>query len=234
MRKASRPVSRGRRGLLLGGLAAILGPRAVSAQPTAKVARVGVLASSTEENFAPNVTGFRGALAATGWVEGRNLTLGVRYPGEQYAHLPELAAGAATCSPSHRGLGADRLTARPAHDTRSTMSVALTGGREPVDTKPPMRRPAGAHDDRFALNEDSPYLLPAAAVVQKARVDQAHHCSSNCSQDGQCRRAALSARRFLTALRTSKPAWGGVWLEWLEYAAVRAGLTPRRRRGYSP
>lgn len=92
MSKASRPVSRERRGLLLGGLAAILGLRAASAQPVTKVARVGVLASSTEENFAPSVKVFREALAATGWVEGRNLTLDVRYPGEQYAHLPELAA----------------------------------------------------------------------------------------------------------------------------------------------
>jgi hypothetical protein len=25
-----------------------------------------------------------------------------------------------------------------------------------------------------------------------------------------------------------------VWLDWLEYAAARAGLTSRRRRGYSP
>ncbi len=177
---------------------------------------------------------FRDALAATGWVEGRNLTWDGRSPGEQYAHRPELAAGAATGSPSRRGLGADRLTARPARDTRSTMSVALTGEREQVDTKPPMRRPAGAHDDRFALNEDSPFLLLAAAVVQQARVDQAHHCSSSCTKYGPCRRAALSARRFLTALRTSTPAWGGVWLEWLEYAAGRAGLTPRRRKGYSP
>ena len=60
------------------------------AQP-AKTARVGVLASSTEANFGPNVTVFREALRAAGWVEGRNLILHVRYAGEQYARLPELA-----------------------------------------------------------------------------------------------------------------------------------------------
>jgi len=55
-------------------------------------ARVGVLASSTEENFAPSVKVFREALRAAGWVEGQNLTLEVRYAGERYARLPELAA----------------------------------------------------------------------------------------------------------------------------------------------
>src|SRR5215472_7284035 len=60
------------------------------AQP-AKTARVGVLASSTEANFGPNVTVFREALRAAGWVEGRNLILHVRYAGGQYARLPELA-----------------------------------------------------------------------------------------------------------------------------------------------
>ena len=55
-----------------------------------KTARVGVLASSTEGNFGPNVKVFREALGATGWVEGRNLTLHVRYAGEQYGRLPEL------------------------------------------------------------------------------------------------------------------------------------------------
>jgi putative tryptophan/tyrosine transport system substrate-binding protein len=60
------------------------------AQPS-KTARVGVLASSTEANFGPNVKAFREALGAAGWVEGRNLTLDIRYAGEQYARLPELA-----------------------------------------------------------------------------------------------------------------------------------------------
>ena len=61
------------------------------AQPP-KTARVGVLASSTEGNFGPSVQVFREALGAAGWVEGRNLTLHVRYPGEQYGRLPELAS----------------------------------------------------------------------------------------------------------------------------------------------
>jgi putative ABC transport system substrate-binding protein len=70
----------------------VAAPLAAEAQPDAKLARVGVLASSTQANFEPSVKVFREALHAAGWVEGRNLTLDVRYPGEQYARLPELAA----------------------------------------------------------------------------------------------------------------------------------------------
>jgi putative ABC transport system substrate-binding protein len=57
-----------------------------------KHARVGVLASSSETNFGPSVRVFREALHAAGWVEGQNLTVEVRYPGGQYAQLPDLAA----------------------------------------------------------------------------------------------------------------------------------------------
>src|SRR5437660_10376033 len=68
----------------------VLSPVAVEAQQAGTVHRVGVLASSTEANFGPSVKVFREALHAAGWVEGRNLTLDVRYS-EQYARLPELA-----------------------------------------------------------------------------------------------------------------------------------------------
>jgi hypothetical protein len=137
-------------------------------------------------------------------------------------------------APSLCEVGADRLTAPLPRDTRSIMSAVLIGEREQVDATPTKLYPPLAHNDRFALNEDSPFLLLAAAVVQQARVDQAHQCSSNCQKSGQCQRAAISARLFLTALHRSNPALGGVWLDWMQYAAVRAGLTPRRRRGYSP
>jgi len=53
----------------------------------------------------------------------------------------------ATCSPSLREVGADRLTARPARDTRSTMRAVLIGEQEQVDTKPPKRQPMFAHED---------------------------------------------------------------------------------------
>jgi putative ABC transport system substrate-binding protein len=77
---------------VLATLALLAAPLAAGAQQAGKVSRVGVLASSTEANFEPSVKVFREALQAAGWVEGRNLTVEVRYPGQQYARLPELAA----------------------------------------------------------------------------------------------------------------------------------------------
>jgi putative tryptophan/tyrosine transport system substrate-binding protein len=47
--------------------------------------------SSIEANFGPSDKVFRETLHATGWVDGRNVTLDVRYPGDQYARLQELA-----------------------------------------------------------------------------------------------------------------------------------------------
>ena len=134
--------------------------------------------------------------------------------------------------PSRRDLGAVHLTARPAPDTCSAMSAALTVEGTQVETKPPKRQLAAAHENRSGVDEVSRFVLLAAAAVHQARMDQAHRCSSNYKKWVQCQRATISARLFLTALRTSDPAWGGVWLDWLQYAAVRAGLTPRRRRGY--
>ncbi len=84
--------------------------------------------------------------------------------------------------PSRRDLGAVHLTARPARGTRSAMSAALAADGKQVETKPPNRQLAAAHEDRFALDEVSPFVLLAAAVVHQARMDQAHRCSSNCKK----------------------------------------------------
>jgi putative ABC transport system substrate-binding protein len=81
-----------RRAFIAGTLALLAAPLAADAQTAGKVSQVGVLASSTEANFEPSVRVFREALHAAGWVEGRNLTVEVRYPGQQYTRLPELAA----------------------------------------------------------------------------------------------------------------------------------------------
>lgn len=80
-----------RRALFATALAALFGVRGAHAQPAARTARVGVLASSTEAAFAANVEVFRRALQELGWVEGRNLALEVRYA-DTYQGLPDLAA----------------------------------------------------------------------------------------------------------------------------------------------
>jgi putative ABC transport system substrate-binding protein len=80
-----------RRVFSTGVLALLAAPPAAEAQQTEKMYRIGVLASSTEANFGPNVKVFRQALNAAGWMDGRNVTFHVLYAGEQYGRLPELA-----------------------------------------------------------------------------------------------------------------------------------------------
>jgi putative ABC transport system substrate-binding protein len=81
-----------RRAFLVASVTALVGPRAGRAQPAPRVARVGVLASSTEENFAAGVKAFRDGLRERGWIEGQNLTIEARYAEERYDRLPVLAA----------------------------------------------------------------------------------------------------------------------------------------------
>jgi len=68
---------RGFLGALAGGLLAA--PLAVEAQPGGKTARIGVLYPGTDNSvFRGNFDGFRQALGAAGYVEGRNLAFDVR------------------------------------------------------------------------------------------------------------------------------------------------------------
>jgi putative ABC transport system substrate-binding protein len=80
-----------RRAFLRGSLAVLLAPRGALAQPV-KVARLGLLASSTEENFAASLKIFRTSLRELGWAEGQTLTIEARYAGARYDQLPALAA----------------------------------------------------------------------------------------------------------------------------------------------
>jgi putative ABC transport system substrate-binding protein len=74
-------------GVLLGPLVA---PVATTAQPVAKVARVGYL--TTGERLSPLGEAFKGALGEHGWVEGKNLVIEYRFGGDKYEALRALAA----------------------------------------------------------------------------------------------------------------------------------------------
>ncbi len=81
-----------RRALLLASLTGVINPRAVRAQQTPRVARVGILGPTTAEAFAYGVDVFRERLRDRGWVEGQNLTIEVRFADARYERLSALAA----------------------------------------------------------------------------------------------------------------------------------------------
>jgi putative ABC transport system substrate-binding protein len=80
-----------RRALLATTVATLFALSGARAQQMPRMAKVGVLPSSTEATFAANVEVFRTALRELGWIEGQNLKLEVRYA-NAYPQLPILAA----------------------------------------------------------------------------------------------------------------------------------------------
>ena len=62
-------------------------------------ARVGILFASTEASWADSIKAFREGLRKRGWLEGKNLTLDIRYANGRYDQLDALAAGIVASQP---------------------------------------------------------------------------------------------------------------------------------------
>lgn len=83
------PLSLDDRRRFLAGVGALLAAPCVSAQPTR--AHIGFLATGTPESSAANRKAFFDALAEKGWIEGKNLTVDVRYADGQLERHEALA-----------------------------------------------------------------------------------------------------------------------------------------------
>lgn len=81
-----------RRVLLASCAAAALLPRAFAGQSAKGVARIGWVTAQQASSLTPYVEAFRSGLADLGYVEGRNLTLVLRYGDDRLERVPELAA----------------------------------------------------------------------------------------------------------------------------------------------
>src|SRR3954470_11991834 len=80
-----------RRDLLVAIAAAAVSP-ALAQSPRRKSLRVGVLAGDTAITAGKRLQAFREGMQALGYVEGRNLTIEIRYADNNYEHLAGLAA----------------------------------------------------------------------------------------------------------------------------------------------
>src|SRR5215470_4205226 len=67
-------------------------PLAARAQRSGKVARIGLLGTTSPSGYASQVEGFRLGLRDLGYVEGTNLIIEYRWAEGSYTRLPELAA----------------------------------------------------------------------------------------------------------------------------------------------
>ena len=102
-----------------------------AAQQTGKVARIGVLDTSTASSSAAQWQAFRHELSKLGWIEGKNIAFEYRFAEQKSERLPELAADLV-------GLKVDLIvvTAGPAaamaKKATSTIPIVMTNAADPV------------------------------------------------------------------------------------------------------
>ena len=120
-----------RRLFLLASLGSLAAPWSARAQPTAKAHRIGVLYPGADNSiFRGNFDGFRQALEAAGYVEGRNVTFNVRVGDGR--PLPPLATELASARPELI-LAVARPGVLAMHALKSTIPVvALDLESDPV------------------------------------------------------------------------------------------------------
>jgi putative ABC transport system substrate-binding protein len=114
-------------------IAVALAPRTGSSQQAVKVARIGVLVTSSAAFAGPNVDVFRQRLRELGYVEGQNLVLEVRYADGKAERLPSFATELV-------GLRVDAIltegtpAARAAKQATATIPIVLGTIADPVGT----------------------------------------------------------------------------------------------------
>jgi ABC-type uncharacterized transport system substrate-binding protein len=102
-----------------------------SAQNTESQPIVGILRINTADAIEPIATGFRDALAALGWVDGRNIRLEVRLAEGHAERLPELAQSLVRARASViRAFGTPAIRAAQ----RATSTIPIVANGELVDT----------------------------------------------------------------------------------------------------
>jgi putative ABC transport system substrate-binding protein len=105
-------------------------PTARSQQPA--IPAVGYLSSGTSAGFAHFVDAFRQGLSATGYVEGRNVTLQFRWAEGHEYRLPALAADLVTREVAVIAATGGLYPAVVAKAATSTIPIVFTGGGDPV------------------------------------------------------------------------------------------------------
>jgi putative ABC transport system substrate-binding protein len=122
-----------RRSFMCGAAATLSAPNIAQAQPSAKVARVGVLtiARSGTPQVQNNFDALREGLRERGWVEGRNIAFDYRWADGRYERLPILAADLI----QHKAdllVGATPPLIQAAQKVTTTVPIVMVGILDPV------------------------------------------------------------------------------------------------------
>jgi hypothetical protein len=93
---------------------------------------LGFLGPTSAAGFVPFLTAFREGLSASGYVEGRNVTIEYRWANDRYDLLPALATDLVNRRVSAIATGGATAAALAAKNATTTIPVVFTIGADPV------------------------------------------------------------------------------------------------------
>jgi putative tryptophan/tyrosine transport system substrate-binding protein len=115
---------------LLGGTAVAWPLAARAQQPASSV--VGFLADGTPEGFAPRVAAFRRGLSDTGFIDGQNIAIELRWARRNYDLLPALAGDLVRRQVSVIATAGSEKVTRAAKEATTTIPIVATVAGDPV------------------------------------------------------------------------------------------------------
>src|SRR3954471_13644375 len=113
--------------LVGGGVSAVLSPAQAQAKPV-----IGFLGTGFPETAAPFVEAFRQVLSATGFVEGRNVSIEYRWAEGRYERLESLAADLVARNVAVIAATGGTVAAKAAKAATSQIPILFVAGFDPI------------------------------------------------------------------------------------------------------
>jgi putative ABC transport system substrate-binding protein len=182
------------------------------AQQAGKVARIGILDTSTASGIAVLVDAFRKELSKLGWIDGKNLTIEYRFGEQNPERLPELAADLVRLKVDLI-VAAGNVAALVAKNATTTVPIVMANSGDPVaaDLVASLARPGGNVTGNSGLG---PQLntkrleILKDAVPKLVRVGLLRPAGGSDRQLKDLRPAALALKLKLEEIETQRDAKG--------------------------
>src|SRR3954452_5212571 len=110
-------------------------------KPTSAV--VGYLSARSSQTDGPMLAALREGLKETGYVEGQNLSIELRWGEGQYERLPPMASDLVQQQVAVIITGGGEVAALAAKAATSTIPIVFNVGGDPLRSRPSLNRPGG-------------------------------------------------------------------------------------------